>query len=238
MSKGAWTAIGSLIIVIIVFTIFLLSGNAERARENLATSLGQKITDLGVAKDKAIADLKHQQEINRLNAQHQQELAELAAKGQKELIDLEIEHLKELIEAQRIPRSPKPPPYRTDRFRGEVYRGENFKEHIGYLAEVAAIDYYWGSRGPLGLRDHFSVRWQGLVWFQAGNYRFRVCADDGARLYIDNRLVINRWVLHSKTTSETELYLSQDYHTIKLEYHDSTGQAVCRLSWQRIDGDP
>jgi hypothetical protein len=39
----------------------------------------------------------------------------------------------------------------------------------------------------------FSARWQRYVWFEAGNYRLTVTVDEGVRLWVDDRLLIDQW---------------------------------------------
>src|SRR4029079_4857420 len=56
------------------------------------------------------------------------------------------------------------------------------------------IDLIWGSLGSPNAavnRDNFSGSWDGrLVPTTTGNYQFDLQADDGARLYVNDQLVI------------------------------------------------
>lgn len=57
----------------------------------------------------------------------------------------------------------------------------------------------------------------------AGTYDFTVGADDGVRLYIDDRLVIDEWQEQSYTTFTIPVYLTAGYHKLKIEYYENTG---------------
>ena len=51
----------------------------------------------------------------------------------------------------------------------------------------------WGAPYAGGPADQFSVRWEGDFDFTAGTNRFVMRRDDGARLFIDGRTVLDRW---------------------------------------------
>ena len=60
----------------------------------------------------------------------------------------------------------------------------------------AAIDRNWGTGGPPALSGQadYSVRWSGkLPSLDAGQYDFKVTADDRVRLLIDGQPVIDDW---------------------------------------------
>ncbi len=95
------------------------------------------------------------------------------------------------------------------------------------------IDYDWGTGRPAAgvSKDGFSARWTRTVTFSAGTYRFTMSSDDGARLYIDNKLVLDAWYDHAAATYTTDVTLTAGDHKIKMEYYENTGSAVARLSW-------
>src|SRR6187397_1297417 len=58
----------------------------------------------------------------------------------------------------------------------------------------AKIDFNWGSGSPASsiAPDTFSVRWSGtLVAPRSESYTFHTTSDDGVRLWIDGKLVID-----------------------------------------------
>ncbi len=75
----------------------------------------------------------------------------------------------------------------------------------------------------------FSVRWQGYLSTSVGNkpdktakYTFHVWADDGCRLYLDGKLIIDSWSpaweADAKSHRYAEVTLTPGRHKIVLEY--------------------
>ena len=97
-----------------------------------------------------------------------------------------------------------------------------------------AINFNWGWNAPAPEinRDNFSARWTGMFTFQAGRYRFTTFSDDGVRLYVDNRLIIDNW-RPMRGTRSALVSLSEGSHTVRLEYFERTGVAQVRLNWSR-----
>jgi hypothetical protein len=81
------------------------------------------------------------------------------------------------------------------------------------------------------------VRWTRTVPFQAGTYRFTATSDDGIRVYVDQRPIIDEWHDHSVRRYTAELVLAGGPHEIVVEYYEHTGVAVARLSWARVSDE-
>ncbi len=100
-------------------------------------------------------------------------------------------------------------------------------------AEFINFEWSGGSPGRCGVSsDNFSVRWTRKIYFKSGTYRFTVTSDDGFRLFVDNRLMLDKWFDQGPTTYTADLLLSAGDHTVKMEYYQATGQAVASLSWK------
>jgi hypothetical protein len=100
----------------------------------------------------------------------------------------------------------------------------------------STIDNNWGSGSPApGVNvDNFSVRWTGSLRLSGGRYRFESETDDGVRLYIDDRLVIDQWRTQDATRYGADIDLAEGSHTIRLEYFDRNGDAVARLFFAQL----
>ncbi|HZZ42829.1 MAG TPA: family 43 glycosylhydrolase [Tepidisphaeraceae bacterium] len=97
------------------------------------------------------------------------------------------------------------------------------------------VNFNWGTAAPDASMapDNFSVRWTGQVQPQyTQNYTFYVKSDDGARLWVDGRLMIDNWVNQSATEKSATIPLTAGQkYDIRLDYYDSTSTASAVLSW-------
>ncbi|MBC7287582.1 MAG: glycoside hydrolase family 3 C-terminal domain-containing protein, partial [Armatimonadetes bacterium] len=97
------------------------------------------------------------------------------------------------------------------------------------------VDFDWAAGAPAeGFRsDQFSVRWTGrLVPRETGQYVIGVTSDDGTRLYLDDKLVIDDWHDHAAETRSASVYLEAGReYSVRLEYYENGGLAVARLGW-------
>ncbi|MFQ5924339.1 MAG: NBR1-Ig-like domain-containing protein, partial [Anaerolineales bacterium] len=80
-------------------------------------------------------------------------------------------------------------------WRGEYYDNRKLEGDPALIRNDTEIDFDWKLKGPgSGLpADDFSAQWSRELRFNAGTYRFSVSVDDGARLWVDDRLVIDEW---------------------------------------------
>lgn len=68
----------------------------------------------------------------------------------------------------------------------------------------------------------------------AGVYRFDLTSDDGARLWIDGRLVVDADGLHSAGSFIGTAALAKGPHRFSLGYFNRTGGAALALKWGRV----
>lgn len=99
------------------------------------------------------------------------------------------------------------------------------------------INFNWGSAapGPAGIGiDAFSVRWTGeLLADQTTNFRLHMISDDGARVWLDGSLIIDRWVDQGPTeviSNQLSLVKGETY-SLRVEYYENSGGATSQLYW-------
>ena len=84
------------------------------------------------------------------------------------------------------------------RLKAEYYDGTNFNKFV--TAEyVSKIDQSWHHNPPVeGINPYkCSIRWTGkLKPGKSGVYSFSAQVDDGIRVWIDDRLIIDQWGLN------------------------------------------
>ena len=87
---------------------------------------------------------------------------------------------------------------------------------------------------PIVPNAPMSIRWSGdLVAPVTGRYLFSFTSDDGCRLKIDGRTIIDNWSVHAAETKNTSIGLheGQTYH-VEVEYFDNGGEAIATLMWR------
>jgi hypothetical protein len=124
----------------------------------------------------------------------------------------------------------------VNNWRGEYFNNRDLSGNPTLVRDDANIDFDWGNGSPDGNinSDNFSVRWTRKLNFDEGRYLFTVRTDDGVRLYIDDRLVIDEWRERDGKKATYEASLSKGNHKIRLEYFEKSGRALAKLSWQRV----
>ncbi|MEV0350004.1 PA14 domain-containing protein [Nonomuraea sp. NPDC050680] len=97
------------------------------------------------------------------------------------------------------------------------------------------VNFDWGSAAPAPAigADTFSVRWTGkVVADKAETYTFVTTSDDGVRLWVDGKPLIDNWTDHSKRDDTGQIALTAGAHDIKMEYYDSGYDAIAELRWE------
>ena len=117
--------------------------------------------------------------------------------------------------------------------KAEYFKGREFEESVFSQVEPN-IDWYWGegSPNPRMPKDHFSVRWSGwLKCPQKCRCKLIVAADDGVRLKLDGKLIMDRWK-GGYNLASAEVLLTGQPQKIELEYFEIDSGSLCKLAWQ------
>jgi hypothetical protein len=99
------------------------------------------------------------------------------------------------------------------------------------------FDWGIGSPDPLLPADFFSIRWTG--WLKAprpGRYTLQLESDDGVRLWLDGKLLIDGWTPGDRLRYTAEVELRDLPRAIRLEYFELTQAAAVSLSWAQAGG--
>lgn len=124
-------------------------------------------------------------------------------------------------------------------WRGEYFTNPNLQGSPFLVRNDDQVNFDWGIAAPApGMpADNFSARWQRGLDLSEGAYRFSVRANDGVRLWVDSRLLIDHWQGgDGQTTYNGDISLGGGRHTVRLEYVEGTGSASVQLAWTRVGG--
>ena len=132
---------------------------------------------------------------------------------------------------------PDPEPTFAD-WKGEYFDNKNLDGDPVMLKNDKKIDKTWGLRSPnenLIPRDNFSVRWTRTIEFAERSFRFHVDITDGAKLYVDDELIMNEWRDGERRSVTVDLALKKGEHEIVFEYYNRSGGAVAQLRWEQVN---
>jgi WD40 repeat protein len=121
--------------------------------------------------------------------------------------------------------------------KAELFQGAAFERLVKTRVDPE-VDWNWGtgSPDPAVPVDYFSVRWTGcLKPPRPGRYHLATSSDDGVRLWLDGRLLIDEWKAQQGQRHEVAVDLGDRPHALRIDYYDSTGDAFVSFHW-RLDG--
>src|SRR5215813_4471241 len=120
-------------------------------------------------------------------------------------------------------------------FKGEYFNNQELQGEPADVRTDAQINFDWGRYKPtphVG-ENNFSVRWTGkLTPAETGTYKLGATADDGVRLYLDGKLLVDAWKSNpTKTvTKEVNLEAGRSYD-VRMEYFQFNREAIAKLVW-------
>jgi len=119
--------------------------------------------------------------------------------------------------------------------KAEYFNNKDLSGQPVFVRVEGPIKFDWGMKAPDPRinPEGFSVRWTGkLVPTATQDYLLGLTTDDGARLYVDGKLILDRWIERSATTDYATLRLEAGRpYDIRLEYYENSGYAMASLGW-------
>jgi beta-glucosidase len=119
--------------------------------------------------------------------------------------------------------------------KAEYFNNQELRGPAATVRTDARIDFDWGRYNPTPqlTGNHFSVRWTGkLKAPESGNYTLGFTADDGARLYIDGKLLVDAWASNPTKTVTKEIALEAGRtYDLRMEYFQYQRENIAKLVW-------
>ncbi|HEY0713948.1 MAG TPA: PA14 domain-containing protein, partial [Polyangia bacterium] len=119
--------------------------------------------------------------------------------------------------------------------RGEYHNGQNFETPV-FTRIDQVINFSWVKTSPdprIG-EDNFSVRWTGYIEPRyTDTYTISTLTDDGARLWIDGVVYIDKWSTQSgiEHSAVVNLVANRRY-AIRMEFFDRAFTGSAQLFWR------
>jgi hypothetical protein len=117
---------------------------------------------------------------------------------------------------------------------GVYYADEKF-QRVALRRVDPEINFEWLHAAPARELDEdaFSVEWSGtLLVPHTEEYVIYLTSDDGSRLYLDGKLVLDHWGVHAADGSrQSAVTLTEGRLPLRLRYFEHDGRAIVRLEW-------
>lgn len=118
---------------------------------------------------------------------------------------------------------------------GEYFDGPNFERKVMTRTDAQVnFNWNWESPGPGVPREYFSVRWTGKLYAPTtGTYRFSATVDDGVRVWVNGRKVIDEWRKQDDSQFIGEIALKgRQLYDLKIEYYNDWKGSVISVYWE------
>jgi beta-glucosidase len=102
------------------------------------------------------------------------------------------------------------------------------------------VSFNWTGAPATGVPStDFSAKWTGtLTPPTTGTYTFGLTSDDGSRLFVNGKQVIDNWRDQAATTETGQVTLTAGTPAqIEVDYYQGTGDAVVNLGWEQPGND-
>ncbi|HPN99531.1 MAG TPA: glycoside hydrolase family 31 protein [Opitutaceae bacterium] len=153
-----------------------------------------------------------------------------------------------ITRAMYHPGNPPPPTVPTEALRTpdgqpglavQYFAGLDFEKPAGQTTD-SKLEHNWPgpplANPPPGLDgfDNFSARWEGtLTAPEDGEYELGLEYDDGVRLFLDGKLLIDDWSFGAKRYRSAKLALTKGQAAaLKIEFHQGGQTRFVRFAWR------
>jgi hypothetical protein len=140
----------------------------------------------------------------------------------------------------------------TSGFEGHVYTLKEGAEKLPAFKEKEAAGTIYtrtlnvwpqpfddGFPGITDRFEWFAIDYKGKFWVEKpGRYRFSLLADDGAKLWLNDKLVINNDGIHAARAFSAEATLTRGVHQIRVSYYQGPRFTVALVLAVAPPGEP
>ena len=133
------------------------------------------------------------------------------------------------------------PDGKSNGLQGEYFANMTFEGKPAFSRIDPQLDFHWATNSPAENypSDLFSNRWTGyLTASVTGRYAISLSSNDGGRLYIDDKLIVDVWGDHAtlKAANSIELRAGEP-HKIRIDHYENRGNADLVLGWRLLEED-
>jgi hypothetical protein len=124
-----------------------------------------------------------------------------------------------------------------DNWKGEYFDNINLQGNPWVVRNDGngQILFDWGIESPHANipQDNFSIRLTRNFLLDEGDYVFTIGSDDGVKVFIDNKVIVDEWRNQAFTLFSKNIRLTKGSHKITIEYYDQSGSARLTFKWEK-----
>ncbi len=123
------------------------------------------------------------------------------------------------------------PPVPISGWKGEYWNNTNLQGQPNLVRDDSELNFNWGNTSPDPKinAENFSARWTIARNVPAGTYRLSLWVDDGARVWVNDTLVIDEWREGSARNIVVDVNVPVGNNSVKMEYFNGKIGAVAIL---------
>ncbi|HEY3779857.1 MAG TPA: glycoside hydrolase family 3 C-terminal domain-containing protein [Fimbriimonadaceae bacterium] len=118
------------------------------------------------------------------------------------------------------------------------YPNVDFKGEPTLKRVDANVNFDWDKVSPAqGFpRQYFSTKWTGFITPpETGTYDLSTKSDDGSRVYIDGKVVVENWGYHGSVSAKGYIKLEKGHrYPVEIDYIQGTGGAEVLFAWKKL----
>jgi hypothetical protein len=118
---------------------------------------------------------------------------------------------------------------------GEYFADPDFKRRVLTRMDPV-VNFDRQAREPIHTMpaNHYGVRWHGYLRVPApGRYAIVVLADDGVRVQLDDKYIIDELDKRGRLRRTAVVDLDGQPHQLNIDYREHSSHAWCQLRWSR-----
>ena len=123
-----------------------------------------------------------------------------------------------------------PAPYELG-WRGTYYNMPYFQGDARVRVDDV-LNFRWGKSNPMEAfpKDKFTVRWETCLEVPKDmDVRFQLGSDDGSRLYVNGKKLVNFWGKHRFGYKQKKTKLKKGFHYLRVDYMEAASAASIEL---------
>ncbi len=119
-----------------------------------------------------------------------------------------------------------------------AYEGYPKGTVIEKTTEQTPINFKWSSENEKSYKSPFTIEWTGLLKIEHRCfYTFILGSDDGAKLFLNGKQIINNGGVHQLREKSQQVFLEPGFYRFHLRYFDQGGGAILYLKWRFLNKD-